>query len=283
METTWTTAISRGFASLLLTLTVQTAAQERAPTPSRDPALQSAIREVLSAADESGFARALEGLRARSGPEHRTLVPQLLLFSIDATDTREAMAFGALVAALRIPPRDVVGALVPLLESSDEALRTAVGGVLSEYEDRSVDRGPSFSVYRPILEPHARTGEGWPSGLVRYLYETDPGAAFLLLLRLHVTEPAELKPLLWAEHVVEEARWKRRFGFLRPDESDPAAAEQLLFLARHAYWWARLLAAEVLRQEPAFRTDALVAELHRDTHPLVRAVAAKLAPSDRPR
>jgi hypothetical protein len=283
MDTTWTKTISRGVAaSLLLALTVH-AGQERISTPARDPALQSAIRDVLNAGDEPGFAKALDDLRASSGPEYRSLVPQLLLFSMEATDTREAMAFGAIVAALRIPPRDVVGALVPWLESTDTALRAAVGGVLSEYEDRSPDRGPSFSVYRPMLEPHARTGEGWPNGLLRYLYETDPGTAFLLMLRLHVTEPAELKPLLWAEHVVEEARWKRRFGFLARDESDPAAAEELVVLARNAHWWARLYAAEILRQEPAFRSQALESALVRDEHPLVREAAGRLGTSDRPR
>jgi hypothetical protein len=148
---------SKGFAAglgtlLLLALAADGAPQDRSTAPQRDAALQSAIRDVLAAADESAYARALDSLRALAGPAHATLVPQLLLFSMDATDTREAMAIGALVSALPIPPGDVVCALVPLLESSDEPLRAAVAGVLAQYEGRSVDRGPDFSIYRRWLE-----------------------------------------------------------------------------------------------------------------------------------
>ncbi len=286
----WKTTVTRmrsmttGIGAVFLgALPVAQVGQGRDPVPARDPALQGAIRSALQAGDEKERESSLEALRRLAGADHRGLVPQLFLFSKDATDTREAMAFGVLVEQLRIPAQDIVRSLVPLLESPDPELRRALGNVLSEFEDRSVDRGPSFSIYRPVLEAQARAGEGFPLGLVRYLYETDPGAAFLLLLRIQVTAPEELKPLLWAEHAVGEVLWKQRFGFLRPNEVEPEAVEQLRFLARHPTWWARLYAAQILSRHPAFRAAAPVEELKRDPHPLVREVAVAVSTPAQPR
>ncbi len=268
-------SVTTGIGALFLcALPAARVGQDRDPVPARDPALQSAIRSALQAGDEKELESSLDTLRRLAGPDHRDLVPQLFLFSKDATDTREAMAFGVLVAQLRIPAQHIIRPLVPLLESSDRELRREIGNVLSEFEDRSVDHGPSFSIYRPLLEAQARAGQGFALGLARYLYETDPGAAFLLFLRIQVTAPEELKPLLWAEHAVGETLWKQRFGFLRPNEVEPEAVEQLRWLAHHPHWWARLYAAQILSRHPAFRAVVPVEELQRDPHPLVREAAA---------
>ena len=162
---------------------------------------------------------------------------------------------------------------MPLLESPDRALRQALDGVLSEYEDRSIDRGASFSIYRAFLE----RPEGELSlGLVRHLVETDPGAALLALARAQVSDPSELRSLLWAEHEVADVLWKLRFGFVEREElasRAPEALAQLDFLSRHPRWWARLCAAEVAGLEPALRSAARMEELGRDDHPLVRDAA----------
>jgi hypothetical protein len=253
-------------------------AHRQDPVPARDPALQDTIRKALHAADEQQLADSLASLRRIGGADPSALVLQLFLFSKDATDTREAMAFGGLADLLRIPAQDIVAALVPLLESSDPALRRSVGDVLSEFEHRSAERGADFSVYRPLLESRIASGAGVPPGLVRHMYAIDPGAAFLLLLRVQVKDVEEQRPLLWAEHAVADVVWKQRFGFLAPDVVEPAAAEELRMLARHPHWWARLYAAQISSRHRGFRDPALVEELRRDPHPLVQDVARAIEP-----
>jgi hypothetical protein len=242
---------------------------QREPLLRADPAVQAGIRRLLAATSPAEQRAALEDLRAGAGPEHGLLVPQLFLFTRQATDTREAMVLGFVLERLAVPGQHVVRALVPLLESGDAAERAAVGNVLSEYEHLSVDRGADFSVYRPLLE------QGLALGLVRHLFETDPGAALLAVARVQVTDPAELRALLWAEHEVADVLWKLRFGFRERGDlarSEPEALAQLELLARHPRWWARLYAARIGSLEPALATH--MEELRRDEHALVREAAA---------
>ncbi len=257
----------------VLLLALAPSAQRVAPErlPRADPAQQAAIRAVLDATDADARRDALAALRAGAGPRHEQLVPQLFRLLQQATDTREGMAFGVLVEALPIPPEHVVEALLPLLESEDVALRSAVGGVFAEYEDRSAERGASFTVYRPFL------ARGAPLGLARHLFETDPGAALLAFARLEAREPDELRPLLWAEHALADALWRFHFRRLPAGDfarAEPEAVSQLAFLARHPRWWARLYAAELALGEPALRTLVPLDELARDAHGLVRERAA---------
>jgi hypothetical protein len=266
-------ALLAPFALLAFTARALPAAQQATVLPRPDPALQAAIRKVTAPRDEADQASALAELRERAGPAHAALVPQLFLFSFGANDTREGMALGVVLDALAVPAGDVVRALVPLLESEDPAVRAEVGNVLSEYEDRSIERGPDFGVYRPYLE-----GEP-PVGLVRHLFEVDPGAALLALARAQVREPTELRALVWAEHEIADVVWKLRRGFRTGAElarTEPEALEQLALLARHPRWWARLHAARTAADEPALRTAVSLDELANDPHPLVRATASAI-------
>ncbi len=244
------------------------------PLPERDPRIQAEIRRALDATRAEEFSAALETLRDLAGPDFQALVPQLFLFSREATDTKEAMAFGVLREELRIPDLSIVRALVPFLETADVELRRALAGVLSEFEDPSADRPPDFTIYRPLLEERRRAGSELPLGLVRHLYATDPGVALLLLTRLLVEDVPEHRDLLWAEHVVADSIWRERFGFLAKGEVVPEALEQVRFLSAHPRWWVRLYAAAVMSRHPALRRDDALATLRRDEHPLVRELAA---------
>lgn len=259
--------------ALLLAIGLSSSAQQAArdALPQPDPAMQASLRGVLGASSAEDQRRMLEALRAKAGQAHELLVPQLFWFSQQATDTREAMLLGFVLAELRIPAEHVVRALAPMLEADDRALRAALGNVLCEYEHRSIERGADFTPYRALLE------QGLAPGLVRHLYATDPGAALLAVARADVRDPAELRALLWAEHAVADALWKLRHGFLAPGElarAAPEALAQVEFLARHPRWWARLYAAQIAGQEPAMVPEARLEELRRDEHPLVREVAA---------
>lgn len=235
-----------------------------------DPVLREGLRALLAARDEAGFRSALATLEAAAGDEHERLVTQLFEFSRQATDTREAMLFGVVTDQLRIPAEHVVRALVPLLELPDAGLRRDLDGTLSEFEDRSAERGASFTIYRPYLEQEP------PPGLVRHLFEADPDAALLALMRAQPLEPGELRRLLWAQHEVADGLWKLRFGFLAPEDLArelPEMSRQLGILARHARWWARLYAARVVFEVPLLAAAADLNALSQDANPLVREFA----------
>ena len=257
--------------TLLAGLTLAVLPQEAAPRP--DPALQDGLRRVLQAATPEAQRAALDFLRANAGPAHARLVPQVFLFLEAARETREAMLAGFVMAELAVPPADAVAALVPMLATDDAGRRAALGRVLSEYEDPSLDRGSDFSVYRPFLEAEP------PPGLVRHLYEADPDAALLALTRAQVREQAELRALLLAGHELADLRWRLLHGFLpRADLPGAAAgrAASLELLAHHPRWWARCAALQLAREEPGLRALLPLEALASDAHPLVRELAGTL-------
>jgi hypothetical protein len=268
---------------LLGAVLVLGAAHRQDPVLRPDPRTWAEIRRAIHATDEPELRNALNALASIGGTDFQDLIPQLFLFSKDATDTQEAMAFGALVDQLRIPDVAIVRALVPLLESSDGELRREIGNVLSEFEQRSVDRPPSFAVYRGLLEERLRSGQDLPVGLLQYLYETDPGTALLLLMRIHAVDAVESRGILWAEHVVADNLWKQRYGFLGKDEVEPEALEQVRFLSKHPRWWARASAAAFMSRHPAFSRAEIEEALRQDEHQLVRRLVAKRAPPARER
>lgn len=240
-------------------------------TPAPDAELQGALRRLAEDSAPDELRATLRFLDEKAGVAHARLVPQLLLFKEASRSTREGMVFGAVVEQLRIPEADVVAGLVPLFEGADAARRASLGGVLSEYEDRSIDRGADFDGYRPFL------GGELPVGLVRYLYETDADAALLTLTRSRALERAELRELVLAQHEVADLRWRLRFGYLSradlPRGASPESREALGMLAAHGEWWVRLAAASMALDEPGLRALVPLDALADDPHALVREVA----------
>ena len=269
-------ALSRMLIPLILFVTPGGAPGDDQAVFSADPALQDAIASVLAAATEQQQSNALNQLRARDDVTHQRLVRELVYYSSRADDTLEAMAAGAIFRRLDIPDQVVMAALVPLLGTTDPDLGKSVRNILGGLEGRRAGRSPDFSAYREIIADAAREANEPPDALIRYMYESDAGEALLTLMRAYqLRQPAALKTLLWAEHVVSDVLWKQRNGFLNPDEIEPAATEELARLAGHEAWWVRLYVAEIVRQHPEFRQPALIERLKRDAHPLVReAVSA---------
>jgi len=97
--------------------------------------------------------------------------------------------------------------------------------------------------------------------------------AFLELDARNADNPREL---VWVEHVVSDVRWKQRHRFLEPGQVDPKAIARLTKLAEHRTWWVRLYVAQILREEPDFRTAAAIAQLEKDPHPIVRQTICEI-------
>ncbi|MCP4247583.1 MAG: hypothetical protein GY778_11090 [bacterium] len=246
------------------------------PVIDPDPALQKVIATVMSPSDQRQQDSALDQLRTLGDAEPERLVRQSVYYSTQAATTRDAMAAGVIIRRLNVSDSDVITALIPLLETTGEKLGQSVRNILSGYEGRSAGRRPDFSAYRQMIADSVREGGEPPAGLIRYLYESDPGEAMLTVMRAHrLKDPAEIKPLIWAEHVVAEVLWKQQYGFLSRNQIEPEAGKELAHLAQHRAWWLRLYVAEIMRQRPAFRQPALVRLLESDPNPsVVRAIAA---------
>lgn len=264
--------ISLRLCALLLPL-LAVAAPQGVPAVAPDAELQAVLRRLTEDQEPDEMRAALRFLDENRGADHARLVPQLLLFKEQSRSTREGMLFGVVVEQLRIPEGDIVAGLVPLFEGADAARRASLAGVLSEFEDHSIDRGANFDGYRRFL------GEELPVGLVRHMYATDADAALLTLTRSRVGAPAEVRSLVWAQHAVADLRWQLRFGYVSsadlPQAAASAALEALETLATHDEWWVRLAAAQLALEQPKLHGACALDALARDEHPLVREVAAQ--------
>ena len=258
--------------------------------PALLPEVQDAIRRTVHGDDPAARERALGELREQARADGEAFVQQLFLYSKDAGSTRDAMAFGALVDQLSIPDTQVVGAMVPLLESRDPGFLRSVHGILSEFEHAELDRPPSFAAYRPHLQAPMQRSDAPPAGLVRYLFEREPGTALVLITRLSDPAPEELAEILLAEHEIADVLWRRRHGFLPAESVASATRGQVGALAASRRWFARLYVAELCAQQPAVGSTEVLARLAEDRHALVRerarearAKRAEPAPADVPR
>jgi len=254
-------------------------AQETALKP--DPAIQLQVRRLLNLQSGDNPFKELDALEKLAGRRHERLVPQLLYFSVYGTDAKgqhdvkEAMAFGWIVHQLHISPTSMANALVPYLEIEDPKLREAVREAFSEI---------GYSHFQSLVEGAVAQGAPPPKGLVRYMYQRNPGEALLtlagtsLLPRNREGWKEKWKSLLWAEHVVSDVLWKHEHGFLDKRKVEPDAKAQLERLSKDDAWWVRLYVAEILRQHPAFRTPEMVERLKKDPHELVREAITRPEP-----
>jgi len=195
-----------------------------------------------------------------------------------------------LTRRLGIPSFTVAEALVPYLETPDAAVAGEIREWLKGLECGKGRDAPEylFWLYKPIIHRALARGDDPPHALLRYLFDRQPGAALLLMLREtmeHAPVPGGQEraageqmrtSILWSDHVIWDTIWKHEYGFLDKDKVEPEAARELERLARHKEWWVRLYAAEIMRQHPAFRREVLVRRLAKDKHPLVREVAEKI-------
>ncbi|MBK8913546.1 MAG: hypothetical protein IPM64_02915 [Phycisphaerales bacterium] len=266
-----------------LFLVAGAAAQTGGPAPPKidaDPLVQARIAAVADAPDVDSRRKALERIEAAHTPPSDDMIRQLVIFAAGAKDTRAAMAPAVILRRLDVTEDAQVRALIPLLDSPDAAIVAAARGVLSGVEKRSASRRADLSAYLEPTASRLRAGEAIPDGLVRHLYGVDPGAAMLLMMRAHQwRDPAAMRELLWAEHVLSGTLWKQQHGFLRPDEVEDAAVVELRRLAGHREWWVRLCAAELMRAHRSLAQADLAGALAADENALVRESAtATIAP-----
>ena len=241
-----------------------------------DQGIQALIAEFAHADNTQIRGTTLDAVKAAAAASPEPFVRQATYFASRAESSRDTMAVGVLMHELDLPATTMARALAPMLDSDDDRLTKSVRNTLASIEDQSAGRAPDFSIYRDLIEADIRNGQQPPDGLIEHMYRVHPGQALLALMRAHqLRRPDEIKPILWAEHTVSDTLWKQRYGFLKPEEVDPAATQELHHLADHNAWWARLYVAETMRQNPAFQQEDLLDRLANDGNGLVRhAIAA---------
>lgn len=257
-------------------------AGSRAPADAGAGAAASALSDLATAQDDAAFDAGMRRLRGLARDDLAAFTGQLLTFAArDARDPRPRALAGRVLHRLDVSKHALTAALVPLLDDPNPDVRSLARDLLAGLEDRSPARPPDFSAYHALVEADFRAGREPRASLFRLMYESDAGLALLTLARAsQLRRPEELKPILWAEHVVADLLWKRRFGFLPPKGVEPAAVEQVARMARHDRWWARLYAAHVLARHPELGDAALVAQLAADGHALVREAIRSAATAE---
>lgn len=242
---------------------------------------QSAIANLKSASDTESFDRQAKDLARLGADQGLTFVEQLLHYHAqNQGDPATSGLVGRALESSRLSKVQIVRAVVTHLENVDPIVVSLTRDWLRGYEDHSVTRPPDFSIYRDLIEEAVRAGRDAPTALVRHMYQSDPGTAFLTMIRgMQLRDPGEIKPLLWGEHVVAELLWKRRYGFVESRAVDPAVTAELEKLSRHSEWWVRLYVVECLNRHPELAAHGMRDRLTTDRDERVRDAAREAVES----
>lgn len=239
-----------------------------------DASIQTSLANLASAPDRSAFNRQVDQLIERQSDDGRPLIPQLVWYAAQHREESRTKAFvGRVLAGIDTPKIVIVETLVPHLDNKDIAIRGIVKELLANYEDRSATRPPDFSSYRALIEADVQAGREPRTSLVQFMYASDPGTALQTMVRAaQLRAPEEIKPILWSEHVVSELFWKRRYGFVERSAVDAAVVREIETLSRHARWWVRLYAAEIVKAHPELGGADIVKRLKEDADIRIREV-----------
>lgn len=258
-------------------------AQARDSEPALLPPIerfQAAIAALAEAKNQAAVSDAIDHYVALAPEDTHELARQALWYrSANEHKAGSQAVVGRIFKRLERDKKSLIAALVRLLDD-DVSLQRYAQDALRGYEDRSALRPPDYSIYHTILEDDFRASGMPQPSLVKFMYEGDPGVALLTIMRAsQMRDPAEMKPILWAEHVVADLRWRRQFGFVEAKAVDSAVVRELDKLSQHTAWWARLYVAEMIRQHPELGTKTIRERLAADSHELVRKSSAPAAPA----
>lgn len=237
-----------------------------------DGRYQPAMDALLLAPDRDALDGGIRRLVRESSDDRKAMIEQLLVFATRADDSvrRRAVA-GRIVSALHGEKERVVRALAPQLDNTDGPIRELTRTILADFEDRSATRPPDFSAYRAIIEDDVRTHREPQRSLIEFMFESDAGTAVKALVRaFQLREPADIREILWIEHVVADLMWKRDNGFVERSETPAEVRQEIRKAASHSRWWVRLYAARMIAEYPELSDDATNVALEKDADPSVR-------------
>lgn len=237
---------------------------------------QDSFERLAKAADRASFDAEMARLVDLIDADQSTAVEQLLWYSTKHDPRAKTPALvGRVIKIIGVSNEAMIRALVPHLDNVDSELRERAARWLVGCEDHSAVRPPDFSTYRTIIEEDIRANREPQTTLVRHMFQSDASTALLTMVRAsQLRDPAEIKPILWAEHTVADLQWKRRFGFVGPRDISNEAVAELEKLSRHARWWVRLYAAEIVTSNPELAAPRVMERLQSDENNAVRETAS---------
>jgi hypothetical protein len=227
-----------------------------------DPDMQAQLSAALVARDELLFFRELLVLRRMAGDDMEEVVRQTVVYQLrHPRDERWGWVLPMVFHYLRVTEHDRVRALAPLLSSEDERVRSLAKSHLPS---------ANLRVYHSYVEARK---DAPPATLVAFLFGESPAQAMRLMMGMYLRDRARWRELVWAEHVVGDAIWKKEYGFLT--EADTAAARGALgALGAADEWWARAYAAAVIAEHRWLGESQLLSRLQADESEFVRGAAA---------
>lgn len=209
-------------------------------------------QNVSSPETEKDLSQKLIELQEKAGGTQE-LVRQLLYFGAQSKSTREGMLPWVIIEQMKISQDDIRSALIRCLEADDRELLKEVHEWLEGIDyDRSAKRY-AFASYEKVIQD-ARSGI--PQGLVKYMYETSPDAALSSMASVYLAKDE-------AKALADQVR----------GEDEAQAVDRL---SRRPEWWAKLYAAEKMKQNPKLRDPELMKRLKKSKNPAVSAAIQEI-------
>ena len=209
-------------------------------------------QKIFPAGTQEEFSQKLAELQDKAGGAQK-FVLQLLYFSAHARSTRQGMLPLVLVDKLNISADDRVAAIVPLLDTGDQAVLEQAYEWLQVVDFDGEAQEFRFSRYENVLH---REAADVPKGLIRYMYAKSPDAALSSLATVYLDKDA-------AKALVDHVK----------SEDDAQAVDQL---SQRPEWWAQLYVAEKLRKNPKLRSTHVLERIKGSHHPLVKEKVAEI-------
>jgi hypothetical protein len=145
----------------------------------------------------------------------------------------------------------LIDAVLPYLGTKDPVLRKELHRTLL-WVDQVHGGRKDFSQFESYLK---RAGGVPCEALIRYMFDSEPQAAVLSMARVYGDKSAE-------SDVADKLK------------GDPKTVLQSV--AGRPEWWAHMYAVETMRKNPQLRDPAILKQLERDEHPLVREALAEI-------
>lgn len=209
-------------------------------------------QKMFPAGTEEEFKETLISIQEKAGGVQE-LVRQLLYFSVHAQDTRQGMLPLVLVEQLNISEDDRVAAIIPLLNTRDQSVLKQAYEWLQVVDFDSETQEFRFSRHENVLR---RKSVDVPNGLIKYMYAKSPDAALSSLANVYLDKDE-------AKALVDQVK----------GEDEVLAVVRL---SKRPEWWAKLYAAEKMKQNPKLRDPDLIEQLKKCNNPVVSATIQEI-------
>ena len=189
-----------------------------------------------------------------------------------------AVLFHSLKDKGHINDNDIIEGASRLLGDDDDTLVRQAENLLGEVETEPLRQRPQYGQYQSFFNFKEEQNQEVSPGLFSYLFKQNAGEAFdlMLITRGEKQSDRERRDLLWNKYIVADFLWRVEHEFAETEPLPQTVVDSVDHLAQSHVWWARLYAAEVMRQHPELRQTELVRTLRKDEHDLVRQVAEEI-------